>query len=259
MKKRYIILLYILTFSCICLYKSFNVKKNIKINKINLSNDLTKEKLLSHDVVSVHNKNHDNKKDLCNLKNWYFEVVENFLTDEECNKIIEIGKPNLVNSLVANPKKNQVDNKVRTSTQYWIHRSKDPLLMKIAKRVSDKVKIPIENQEKLQILHYDPGQFYKKHYDACIDNTKNCKDDFKRRGPRDITTFIYLNDVNEGGETAFNNVGIKVRPKKGTAIFWRNLDNTKTQRHPCSLHQALPPKGEKWALTVWSRVKEQYY
>ena len=108
----------------------------------------------------------------------------------KCNKIIEIGKPNLVNSLVANPNKNQVDNKVRTSTQYWIHRSKDPLLMKIAKRVSDKVKIPIENQEKLQILHYDPGQFYKKHYDACIDNTKNCKDDFKK-GPRDITTFIF--------------------------------------------------------------------
>ena len=66
----------------------------------------------------------------------------------------------------------------------------------------------------------------------------------------EILQLLYLNDVNEGGEAAFNNVGIKVRPKKGTAIFWRNLDDTKTQRHPCSLHQALPPKGEKWALTV---------
>lgn len=232
---------------------------NVKIeNKVNLKNDLSIKKILSNKVVSKHYGEIDDKKDLCKVNEWYFEVIENFLTDEECDKIIEIGKPNLVDSLVANPNNNEIDNKVRTSQQYWVNKNSDPLLQEISKRVSMKLNIPQENQEKLQILHYNAGQFYKKHYDACIDGSKNCNDDFATRGPRDITTFIYLNDVNEGGETSFNNVGIKVTPKKGTAIFWRNLDNTKTQRHPCSLHQALPPKGEKWALTVWSRTKKQF-
>lgn len=228
-----------------------------KINEVNLKNDLSLKKILSYNVVYKHNGEIDEKKKLCNLNNWYFEVIENFLTDEECDKIIELGRPHLVDSLVANPNSNEVDNKVRTSQQYWISKNDNSLLEDISKRVSTKIKIPQEYQEKIQILHYNTGQFYKKHYDACIDKTKNCNEDFELRGPRDITTFIYLNNVNEGGETSFNNVGIKVKPKKGTAIFWRNLDDSKTERHPCSLHQALPPKGEKWAMTIWSRTKKQ--
>ena len=254
--KKVLIVLIILLLLIFLIRMSF--KKEVVENKISLKNNLSKKKLLNIDVVSEFKGETDDNKKLCKLDNWYFEVVDNFLSVEECNKIIEIGRPNLVNSLVANPNNNEVDNKVRTSKQYWISRKSNELLNTISKRVSDKLNIPQNNQEKLQILHYDPGQFYKKHYDACIDNTKNCKDDIEVRGPRDITTFIYLEDVNNGGETAFNNVGIKVRPKKGTAIFWRNLNDSKTKRHPCSLHQALPPEEEKWALTIWSRTKEQF-
>ena len=38
-------------------------------------------------------------------------------------------------------------------------------------------------------------------------------------GPRILTFFLYLSDVEEGGETVFTNLGIKVKPKRGRALI----------------------------------------
>ena len=43
-------------------------------------------------------------------------------------------------------------------------------------------------------------------------------------GQRTYTFFIYLNDVEEGGETDFESLGLVVRPRQGSAIVWNNLD-----------------------------------
>ena len=53
--------------------------------------------------------------------------------------------------------------------------------------------IPIEHGEGLQILQYTPGQQYKAHHDF-----------FKIADNNRISTLVmYLNDVEEGGETYF--------------------------------------------------------
>ena len=65
---------------------------------------------------------------------------------------------------------------------------------------------------------------------------------------------IYLNDVEEGGETYFKFLNLKIKPEPGLAIFWNNLysfgwPNFKT------MHEALPPtKGKKYILTKWYRA-----
>ena len=65
---------------------------------------------------------------------------------------------------------------------------------------------------------------------------------------------IYLNDVEEGGETYFKFLDLKIKPESGLAIFWNNLysfgwPNFKT------MHEALPPtKGKKYILTKWYRA-----
>ncbi len=62
---------------------------------------------------------------------------------------------------------------------------------------------------------------------------------------------LYLNDVDEGGETNFTKLGIKLKPKAGMLIAWNNLNkdgsvDTYTQ------HEALPPRsGKKYILTKW--------
>lgn len=55
---------------------------------------------------------------------------------------------------------------------------------------------------------------------------------------------VYLNDVEEGGETEFLYQHKRVKPKAGTCVLW-----PATYTHP---HRGNPPlKGEKYILTGW--------
>lgn len=68
--------------------------------------------------------------------------------------------------------------------------------------------IPESNYESFQILQYQEGQFYRRHHDSSNANNN------KPAGHRILTFFLYLNDVEEGGETRFSNLDISVAPKK---------------------------------------------
>ena len=68
--------------------------------------------------------------------------------------------------------------------------------------------IPANNYESFQILQYQAGQFYKRHHDS-----SNANND-KATGHRILTFFLYLNDVDEGGETRFTDLDISISPKK---------------------------------------------
>jgi prolyl 4-hydroxylase len=72
-------------------------------------------------------------------------------------------------------------------------------------------------------------------------------------GPRILTFFLYLSDVEEGGETHFPRLGIKVKPRKGSAILWPSVyDHDYLQQDPRTHHEALPViKGIKYAANSW--------
>jgi hypothetical protein len=87
--------------------------------------------------------------------------------------------------------------------------------------------------ETIQLLHYSSGQgFYKPHSDS---------------GPgmhRIFSAILYLNDVNEGGETYFNKFDVSVKARAGRlAIFPADYVYT---------HEAKPPiSNDKFALVTW--------
>ena len=61
-------------------------------------------------------------------------------------------------------------------------------------------------------------------------------------GPRVLTFFLYLSDVEEGGETAFPLLGIAVKPKKGKALLWPSvLDHDTLSYEPRTLHEVEIP------------------
>ena len=64
------------------------------------------------------------------------------------------------------------------------------------------------------MLKYETGQKYNVHHDY------GKEDVGLACGPRILTFFLYLSDVEEGGETAFPSLGIAVKPKKGKALLW---------------------------------------
>jgi prolyl 4-hydroxylase len=63
-----------------------------------------------------------------------------------------------------------------------------------------------------------------------------------------LTLFLYLNDVEEGGETNFPKVDVTVQPKKGSALLWPSvLDEDPEKKDFRTDHEALPVlKGIKY-------------
>jgi len=113
--------------------------------------------------------------------------------------------------------------------------------------------MPLEHQEDLQIVKYTKDDFYKHHYDTPYKDLPISK--FNRLcGPRLATFLIYLNDDFEGGETEFIIINRTIKPKKGKALLFYNIDINLTLI-PESMHRGkIIKKGEKWIANKWIRV-----
>lgn len=68
---------------------------------------------------------------------------------------------------------------------------------------------------------------------------------------------MYLNDVEEGGETRFDDLGdsrdLVVTPKLGRVVIWPSVkDEDPFLRDPRTFHEALPvTKGIKFGANAW--------
>lgn len=82
-------------------------------------------------------------------------------------------------------------------------------------------------------------------------------------GPRILTFFLYLSDVEEGGETRFpllqkETGGLKIAPKKGRALLWPSiLDEDPNQKDFRTEHEAMPViKGLKYGANAWIHLRD---
>jgi prolyl 4-hydroxylase len=109
----------------------------------------------------------------------------------------------------------------------------------------------------LLILTFDTSYPCYLHLYYC--NVTIVPGDFQRaQGVRILTFFMYLNDVEEGGETDFPQLGITVKPKKGQALLWPNVYmRNPDARDGRTMHQALPvKKGVKYAANLWLHQRD---
>lgn len=143
----------------------------------------------------------------------------------------------------------QVVSSKRTSENAWCTGvcEKSAASLEINRRISEVVNVPVDNFETLQILKYEKNQFYEQH------NDMSDSDNLGPSGPRIYTFFLYLSDVQEGGETGFPFAGVKVRPKKGSAVLWPSvLSDNPTQQEARAGHQAHQViDGVKFAANAW--------
>jgi prolyl 4-hydroxylase len=146
--------------------------------------------------------------------------------------------------------------RIRTSWYLYLNESQfaSPLVRKVYERIANVTRVPVDNMEFMQLLRYeacdDPThtscQFYRCHLDD-IPALANMVP-----GPRIFTMFLYLSDVEEGGETQFDS-GMTVTPRAGKALFWSSvLEGDPFEMDPRSYHQARPVlRGEKHAANIW--------
>lgn len=174
-----------------------------------------------------------------------------------CEHFMNLAMPALAPSYVAHPDTGELlTNDVRTSSSMFFRLSMYDFIAGLAlRRVAKLAGHEVAHAEPLAILRYLPGQQYKPHFDYFVSRGNREELIDGRGGQRQTTLFVYLNDVEAGGETDFPLLHACVTPAQGKAVKFLNLDaqgevNTET------LHAGKPViRGEKWLLTVWFRQR----
>jgi len=194
-------------------------------------------------------------------------IYHNFITDVEARHLIKTAAPGMKRSTVVGEGGKSVEDGYRTSYGTFLKRYQDSVVQRVENRVAAWTHIPVTHQEDVQVLRYGIGQFYKVHADTLRD---------EEAGVRVATVLIYLNDPDEGGETAFPNSQwidpslpdrygpfsdcakghVAFKPKRGDALlFWSiNPDGTTEDYH--ASHTGCPViSGVKWTATKWIHAK----
>ena len=221
--------------------------------------------------------------------------LHNFINHDDVDELISLtGKANLESSTTGLQQEGKTGEnqgeitESRTSKNAWDQDSH--LAIKMKKRVFSALRIPFNTTwaDGLQLVHYDPGQYYLEHTDYFdIHSDPNWDFNPETGGVnRFATVFLYLSDVELGGETVFpeagegtphgdqeevrrlkqelfpNNPGAAdlvdrcqskkgVLPRKGDAVLFYHQSRS-GKLDPAALHGACPVlKGEKWGANVW--------
>ncbi|PIC86727.1 2OG-Fe(II) oxygenase [Sporosarcina sp. P20a] len=170
-------------------------------------------------------------------------VLGNMLSDEECDELILLSTDKMKRSKIGVI---HAENEIRTSSGMFIEEPDNLIVLRIEKRIETIMNIPIEHGESLQVLHYLPGQEYKAHHDF-FSATSNVTNN------RISTLVMYLNDVEQGGETYFPHLKLSITPKKGMAVYFEYFYNDPLI-NDLTLHGGAPIEiGEKFVATQWMR------
>jgi prolyl 4-hydroxylase len=187
-----------------------------------------------------------------NRGDYVIEEIPNFLTKDECDKIIALSQSKLTQSKVFSVDEDSEDPTVRVSKQTWLNDSEDALIRDISNRIAQRTHTTVAQQESMQVVKYDENGFYKPHFDACDQSTRtDCERMNLGQGHRLLTFIMYLNDDFDGGETYFPKLDYKIIPQTGKAAIFYNVEPNGNILQ-ASMHGGLDVKnGEKWIANKW--------
>jgi len=178
-------------------------------------------------------------------------AVSSFLSSEECDHLI-----GLIDS-VAKP--SQIFKEVykahyRTSYSGDVD-PHDSFVRMVERRLGDLLGLELGWGETVQGQRYHPGQEFKDHCDWFDTQSEYWTEEAPRGGQRSWTAMVFLNDVEEGGNTEFSQLGISFPPQQGVLLVWNNADREGDPNRETS-HAALPVvRGVKYVITKWFRTR----
>jgi len=143
-------------------------------------------------------------------------IIENFLTEEQCNNIIKIAEEN--STWVPSTWSIHPDSAKNTYKRKSVQ-TKETHIPFITANIN-RLFGALLNFECSGVIKYEYGDFIHPHSDSNGD---------------DASLLIYLNSVSYGGETCFNDFDYCISPKQGTAVWWMS-----TEDHPM-IHSSFMP------------------
>ena len=124
-----------------------------------------------------------------------FSITDHFISDSDASKLIDYYRDKLSKSKTLNNNTDSEYSKLRTSQDYYISERlidsgeiKD-IIVSIKTKISEDSKIPIENQELLNIIRYLPGEQFQNHYDGFHKTATYFSNEMKFGGQR-LKTYI---------------------------------------------------------------------
>ena len=142
------------------------------------------------------------------------------------------------------------DQRARTCTGAWFNEAAPSLLVNVEERMSRCIGWPRSHQEPTHLVHYEQHQEYWPHSDFIPEQAQ------ARCGGRIASALLYLMGSEEGGETSFPMLNLKIKPKAGRFVFWYNVLPTNDARNvkvdERMLHAGSPvTKGSKLIIAKW--------
>lgn len=175
-------------------------------------------------------------------------LLENLLSDEECDYLISQSQGRLSRSSVVDETgESSYISDVRTSESAGFYHFEDEIITKIEKRIMDLFHWNNDDSDAIQVLKYEVGQEYQPHYDYFAHNGAFVKG----IGERIATLILYLSEPIKGGGTGFPDLNLTVNCKKGSALYFAYPDPSPDSK---TLHSGNPVvEGTKYIATKWFR------
>ena len=188
-------------------------------------------------------------------------LIDGFLSDEECDQLISFGNTSGYErsgeysgdfDIDGSPTFIESDSRTSENTFCDSECANDSVVQGVLKRMESITGIPRKNYESLQLVRYEVGQYYHQHHDYSDTMTGTVQ------GHRILTFFMYLNDVEEGGGTKFQDLNFTAQPKRGSALIWPSVtDEGVDILDEWTYHEALPvEKGIKFGANAWIHQRD---
>lgn len=174
--------------------------------------------------------------------------LENFLSESECAALVERIKSRLQPSGLSSY---EADKAFRTSRTCFLEALDDEFVAEIDQRICRILGVDVSYSESIQGQYYEVGQEFKAHTDYFEANEMTTHGG--ELGQRTYTFMIYLNDVEEGGETEFTYLDKAFKPKLGTAVIWNSLNPDGSTNVNTMHHAHKVTRGYKAIITKWFR------
>lgn len=155
----------------------------------------------------------------------YIVILQDFLSDEEADHLVSLGSalgwtPSYHGSVGKswNEERTSIQ-KLKSSSCFDSNAcSDDPVYQRIVKRMSSVTHVNSSNFEPLEFVKYDQGDYKDPAHDFELSSY------WKPAGAPVLSMFLFLSDVDDGGELGFPDLDwLLIEPKKGTAVLWHNV------------------------------------
>jgi prolyl 4-hydroxylase len=181
-------------------------------------------------------------------------LLDNFLTHDECDALIACAQNDMQRTVYVDPGSGERRAFSDTTTESCYLGGKlleATIVQTLEARVAKLTDIPVVQGESFQVIHYHTGDFIRPHHDYFDPAVEGHQNTINQYGQRLSTLVFYLNTVNDGGETYFPDLGLKVMPRKGSVLWFNNLTST-GDLDKLTLHGGAPvTSGEKWLANKW--------